>query len=69
VFVNVYNLFDNKDATNVYADTGSPTYTTTVRPNQITYNANRIGTVNHWMTRPEWYTWPRQIQVGLSVGF
>ncbi|MFC1568976.1 TonB-dependent receptor domain-containing protein [bacterium] len=69
VFINIYNLFDNRDETNVYADTGTAEYTTTVRPAEIPYDANRVGALDSYVVRPEWYTAPRQIQVGLSLGF
>ena len=69
LFMNIYNVFDTRDETNVYTDTGTAEYTTNVKPDQILYNPNRVGTVEQWVIHPEWYTAPRQIQVGLSVGF
>jgi hypothetical protein len=68
VFVNVYNLLDQRDATAVYSDSGSPDYTTTnevARP----YNSLRVSTVEDYVNQPSWYTAPRQVQVGLSLGF
>ncbi|NQT24133.1 TonB-dependent receptor [candidate division KSB1 bacterium] len=69
VFLNIYNLFDNRDATSVYTDTGTAEYTTEISPDQITYNSRRIGTVESYINRAEWYTFPRQIRLGLSIGF
>jgi outer membrane receptor protein involved in Fe transport len=69
VFMNIFNVFDIRDETNGYSDTGSADYTTTVRPNDITYDAKRIGSIENFMLNPYWYTAPRQIQLGLSVGF
>jgi hypothetical protein len=68
-FVNVYNVLDQRDATSVYADTGSPDYTTTIRPSTIPYNANRISTVEDYVNQPSWYTAPRRIEVGLILDF
>ena len=68
-FVNVYNLLDQRDATNVYADTGSPEYTTNVDPSIIPYNQARVSTVEDFVNQPNWYTAPRQVQFGLAFDF
>lgn len=71
VFVNVYNLFDQRDHTNVYGDTGSADYTTqtNLNPNQLPYNVNRVSTIADFVNQPAWYTAPRQIQAGVGIGF
>ncbi|RQW05878.1 TonB-dependent receptor [candidate division KSB1 bacterium] len=69
LFAYVYNLFDNRMATNVFSDTGSPEYTTDPDPDEVLYNPIRIGTVEDYYKRPEWYIAPRQVQLGLSLGF
>lgn len=69
VFTNIYNLLDTRDATAVYSDTGSPGYTTTITPERVPYNDVRIGTVESYVLRPDWYTAPREIQIGLSIVF
>ena len=69
LFLNVYNLFDQRDETNVYTDTGSADYTTETNPAKIPYNSERVGTVEDYVNRPDWYTAPRQIQTGITVSF
>jgi hypothetical protein len=69
VFAYIQNMFDSNDATSVYSDTGSPDYTTETDPSRIDYSSLRVGTVEHLVTQPNWYVAPRQIQLGLSVGF
>ncbi|MBN1780394.1 TonB-dependent receptor [bacterium] len=69
VFLNVYNLFDTRDEVTVYTDTGTAEYTTAVRPEQIGYKAERVAPVEDYVIQPGWYTAPRQIQLGLSLGF
>ncbi len=69
LFMNVYNVFDIHDVTNVYSDTQKADETSTRDPEMAGYDANRIGTVQEWAKQPSWYTSPRQIQIGLSVGF
>jgi hypothetical protein len=68
-FLNVYNLFDFRDALTVYGDSGRADVTSTIDPVSAGYNASRIGTVEEWAKRPDWYSAPRQVQVGLSIGF
>lgn len=68
LFCYVYNLLDTRNALNVYADTGSPDYTTTISPSSKIYNPLRVGTVEDYMLRPEWYSEPRRIQLGFTVG-
>jgi hypothetical protein len=68
-FINVYNLFDSRDATAVYADTGSPDYTTTINPSKIPYNSSRVGALDDYILQPSWYSAPRQIQAGIIIGF
>ena len=69
VFVNVYNLFDFRDALAVYGDTGKADVTSTIDPARQSYVDTRIGTVEEWAKQPSWYSAPRQIQAGLSIGF
>ncbi len=68
-FVNVYNLFDFRYELNVYGDTGKADVTSTIDPVRQGYVASRIGTVEEWAKQPSWYSAPRQVQAGLSVGF
>jgi hypothetical protein len=68
-FLNVYNLFDIRNQLNVYADTGTAEYTTTINPAKIPYDPLRIGTVEELTKQPSWYGAPRQIQAGLALGF
>jgi outer membrane receptor for ferrienterochelin and colicin len=68
-FVYVYNLFDERDQTYIYTDTGSADYTTTIDPTEIPYSANRVSTVEDFINQPSWYTAPRQVQFGVILGF
>ncbi|OGC09981.1 hypothetical protein A2V82_05920, partial [candidate division KSB1 bacterium RBG_16_48_16] len=68
-FINVYNVFDQRDEVNVYGDSGTARYTTQINPSTISYNSNRIGTIQDFVNQPGWYTTPRQVQVGMAIGF
>ncbi|MFO7446677.1 MAG: TonB-dependent receptor [Ignavibacteriaceae bacterium] len=69
LFINVYNLLDQRDAINVNPDTGSPDYTTEIDPKKIPYSSDRVSTVEDYVLRPAWYTSPRQVQFGIIFGF
>jgi outer membrane receptor protein involved in Fe transport len=69
LFAKVYNLFDIRNAYGVFADTGSPDYTTTVDATKQPYNALRVGTVEESIRNPYFVSGPRRVQVGMSVGF
>ncbi len=65
-FVNVYNIFDIQNELTVYNDTGRSTYS--LLP---TYTPQTSGpgfnTLNEYLTRPDYYSRPRQIRLGLSL--
>jgi hypothetical protein len=69
LFAYVYNLLDQRDATTVYGDTGSPDYTTTINPNKIPYTSTRVSTVQDFVNQPTWYSAPRRVEVGVVLGF
>ncbi len=67
LFTKIYNLFDTPNATWVWTDTGSPEYT--LDSVGIFEDSGRIGTLEDYFTHPEWYSEPRQIQIGFAVNF
>jgi len=67
--MNVYNIFDARNQTAVYGDTGSAEYTTNTDPSKIEYNANRVSTVEDVVTQPSWYSAPRQVEAGIIINF
>ena len=69
VFLNIYNLLDQRDQLNVYTDTGNADYTTFIDPDIVQYNSERISTVEDWVVQRGWYMAPRQVHVGLMIGF
>ncbi len=69
VFINIYNVFDLREEIRVYQDTGTADYTTNITPEVVEYSARRIGTLEDFVDRPDWYIAPRQIQLGMSIKF
>lgn len=67
LFAYVYNLFDQRGAHSVYADTGSPYYTLGTR--SASADANRVSTLEDNVLHSEWFGEPRQIQLGMAFNF
>ena len=63
LFLRVYNLLDADNLTNVYTDTGR------AEPNLRYYSGQALGlnTRDEFLLRPDFYSAPRQIQIGVSV--
>jgi outer membrane receptor protein involved in Fe transport len=64
VFVKVYNLFDTKNELDVFSDTGRATYSV-----QANYEGRPrgINTIEEYYTRPDFYSAPRQVILGLGI--
>jgi len=67
VFLRVFNLFDRRNELIVFEDTGRATYT--LQPKNISDNLRRNNTVEEFFKRPDFYSEPREIQIGLEIGF
>lgn len=63
LFAQVKNLFDRLNAVNVYTDTGDPA--TSLIPTYVPEQP--IHTLEDFLTRPDYYTAPRQVTIGLKV--
>lgn len=62
LFIKVYNLLDTRNEQGVWDDTGRATYT--LRSTVSGANADE-----RFITRPDFYTEPRRLQLGLSFNF
>jgi outer membrane receptor protein involved in Fe transport len=69
LFMYAYNILDQRGQTGVYTDTGTAKYTTNPNLEDVALNIDRVGTAKDFFTRPEWYISPRQIQLGVTLGF
>jgi outer membrane receptor protein involved in Fe transport len=67
VFLKVYNLFDTENELDVYGDTGRAGYTLELTRAQE--RPRGVNTVEEYFTRPDFFSAPRQIVVGASIGF
>lgn len=74
MFLKVFNLFDRLNERFVFNDTGRATYSLAGERNQHAtwepnYGRPGIHTLNEYSTRPHYYAAPREIRVGLTLGF
>lgn len=62
--LSIYNLLDRRNEVLVYSDTGRATYTLipTYTPQEQTHN-----TLDEYLVRPDFYSSPRQVKLGLTL--
>jgi outer membrane cobalamin receptor len=62
----VKNLFDRLNENDVYGDTGRATYS---QERLFAIESPEINTLDEFYTRPDYYSRPREVRVGLSFSF
>lgn len=67
VFAKIFNLFDTENEIEVFGDTGRAGYTLELTRNQE--DPRGVNTLEEYYTRPDFYSAPRQIIIGLSLSF
>ncbi len=67
LFAKIFNLFDRANAREVFPDTGQPD--TTLELTRAQEAPRGVNTLGEFFTRPDFYTPPRQIVVGMSYAF
>ncbi|GBE27926.1 colicin I receptor precursor [bacterium BMS3Bbin03] len=66
LFVNIYNLFDRRNEIMVYQDTGRAGYS--LISHYVPERRADVNTLSEWLRRPDFYSEPRKILIGLDVG-
>ncbi len=66
IFLKVYNLFDMKNEVKVYEDTGRASYTLR---SFYAGEWRNYSTLEDYLNRPDFYSEPRRVIFGISVGF
>ncbi len=61
IFLRIFNLFDSKNPEDVYEDSGKPDYSV--------YEKQAVEADPTWFIRPDYYSEPRQIQIGTRIRF
>ncbi len=67
LFLKVYNLFDTANELDVFGDTGRAGYTLELTRSQEAPRG--VNTLAEYYSRPDFYSAPRQVVIGASVGF
>ncbi len=69
VFCKVYNALNTQNERSVFSDTGRATYS--LIPTYTPDNGNIYGrhSLTDWLTRPNYFSSPRQFRIGLSTSF
>ncbi len=66
-FVKIYNVFDTANEINVFGDTGRAGYTLELTRAQVAPRG--LNTLKEFFTRPDFYSAPRQIVLGVAFSF
>jgi hypothetical protein len=69
VFVKAYNLFDALNEVSVYDDTGRAGFTLDEQVARATNPPETVNTLGEWFTNPSYYSEPRRVEVGVTVGW
>ena len=67
IFAKIYNLFDTPNELDVFTDTGRAGYTLDETRPQAPPRG--INTIQEFFTRPDFYSAPRQVLLGMSMDF
>ncbi|HEY6190837.1 MAG TPA: TonB-dependent receptor [Bacteroidota bacterium] len=69
LFLKVFNLFDRRNEVTVYGQTGRASATPEALGAENITGAGRINPVEAYLIRPDYYSEPREIQVGAELEF
>ena len=70
LFVKVFNLFDIRNEADVYGQTGRATASDAqLQIAGLSDAINRVNTTAEFTVRPDFYTEPREIQMGVELNF
>ncbi|HTX18284.1 MAG TPA: TonB-dependent receptor [Bacteroidota bacterium] len=70
IFLKIYNVFDTANEINVYTDTGRAGYTLALtQAEEAAQPVRGVNTLQQYYSRPDFYSAPRQVEIGLSLNF
>jgi outer membrane receptor protein involved in Fe transport len=69
LYVKVFNLFDRRNVSSVYGQTGDATATLDALGAGSITGTGRINPVSAYIIRPDFYSEPREIQIGAELNF
>jgi len=68
-FVKVFNIFDRRNEIDIFGTTGRATTTVRAEGAGNVSAVNGINSVSEYLIRPEFYSEPREMQVGVEINF
>ncbi|MBN2008164.1 TonB-dependent receptor [candidate division KSB1 bacterium] len=69
VFARIFNVFDTANQNKVYASTGRADRTFRWPEDEVIARANGVYTLEEVDNRPQWYSEPRNVQIGMAFEF
>ncbi len=69
LFAKIFNLFDRRNEIDTYGETGRATATPAQLGIGTVTGGNRVNTLEQYLVRPEFYSEPREIQLGIEMNF
>ena len=69
LFLRVFNLFDNRNQTDVYDDTGRADFTTDLERVRSLNPSLYVNTLEEWYNNASYYSAPRRIELGFTFNF
>ncbi len=69
LFTKIFNLFDRRNEIDTYSETGRATATPTQLGIGTVTGGSRVNTLEQYLVRPEFYSEPREIQLGIEINF
>lgn len=70
VFLKVFNLLDRRNEINIYGQTGRASASArSLGVEALSQNLNRVNTVEDYLRRADYYSEPREIQIGFEISF
>lgn len=68
-FVKIFNLLDRRNELDIFGETGRAIATASALGIPSNTGTNRINTVEQHLVRPQFYSEPREIQLGVEISF
>ncbi len=69
LFLRINNLFDSKNPSQVFADTGQPDWSLDEQQQLRIGGPRQVSSVVDWFTRPNYYSEPRRVELGTTFLF
>jgi hypothetical protein len=69
LFVKVFNLFDRRNEIDIYGETGRASATPAQLNLEGIGGGGRVNSVANYLVRPDYYSEPREVQIGIEINY